>query len=118
MKTISYLLNDNLIIIEKGAYKVAIIYQLNYVVVVSLTYDVEGKPFVPLAKSCSNAGGAYYEWLHLIGRFICKNENSKYFGNPKTNEHLTNGNLRFDEFPRVLHIAEMAIQECRKNQVL
>ena len=55
MKTISYLLNDNLIIIEKGAYKVAIIYQLNYVVVVSLTYDVEGKPFVPLAKSCNNA---------------------------------------------------------------
>lgn len=83
----------NWVMFEKGGVQTIVAIRDRVALVVSATHRMANKaPFVPYVAYDGGDGGTVYEvYLHLIGKMARKNEDSKYFCNPRYNEHCRNG---------------------------
>lgn len=103
--TLCKTLGDNVCEISKGKFSVIVGFNDNFVVVTTTDMYINDQPFILLASQQPNKKLAYEKWLHVIGKMMVKEMDSKYFGNRRTYEHLNNG--RFDK-SRSLEILEFA----------
>lgn len=77
---------------KKGSNTNLIVLSHECVLVVDKNLEVNpGEPFIKLAYLYNRHEQAYEEWLHIIGKMCKKECTSKYFDNPKMEEHLSNG---------------------------
>lgn len=70
-----------------------------------------GEPFVKLVKVAKTPEDAYARWRHVIGKLSCKDSSSKYFGSPKEDEHMTNGNCPSFLISTVIDVTKQALIE-------
>ena len=66
--------------------------------------------FVLLGKEFQNSSDAYEHWLHVIGKLIKKDENSKYFAKRKKSEYLNNGTFSTCRKDDLLQLVQEAIE--------
>lgn len=77
--------------LSNGEYVLKVIKDVDYLVAVSMTHTINGEKFVPIAKRAVH--GTYDDFYKLVGKLAMKDVTSKYFANPKYEEHLVNGNV-------------------------
>ncbi len=95
--------------VSKGMFANLVLQSHEFVVVVDQRLTVRGTPFIKLAKEMSSSKEAYDEWLRVIGKLCKKDIMSKYFSNPKFDEHLNNGKFREQIVDTIVNMAEMAV---------
>lgn len=85
--------NDDIATVKKNGCPEVMVAKSDNMVTISQpsTQAPDGGPFIALVKCKEDSSAAYTEWLYLIGKMCKKEPDSKYFKNPKFEEHLING---------------------------
>ena len=96
IKTNTCLIANNAIYIKKDKSENGIIvfYEDNFVCVISTTKEIYGVPVILLLREKDPELNVYEKWLHVSGKMIKKDENSKYFVQP-IDIHLNNGTFSY-----------------------
>lgn len=112
--TRSWKINEEAIVIEKDGMSVIVVFNDHLVLVVDANTIIDGEPFIALSKKFETKSECYEEWLHVMGKMLKKNSNSKYFGSKKLEEHLNNGPLEEKDKKAALKLARNVSEEFKK----
>ncbi|MCM1215042.1 MAG: hypothetical protein NC548_11035 [Lachnospiraceae bacterium] len=88
--------NDNVVAVCKSGAPLVLVVKVDDMVVITQPLSMYrngqiNEPFVALVKQLPDTSAAYKEWMYLVGKMCKKRDDSKYFKNPKFEEHFKNG---------------------------
>lgn len=83
--------SDNITLIQKGRVNTVVFKDDDYVCVTSMTKYNGDKPFVALVQQIHDEKELTEKYRHVVAKMIAKEPDSKYFNNPKFEQHFKNG---------------------------
>ena len=104
--------------ITKDSTSIFIIKLKKFIIIADYKIHVNGERFIKLIKEEETEEKSYYKFMYLIGKMCKKEQNSKYFNNPKINEHFINGsfnNLSYNDRKNILKNVDIAIDIFQKE---
>ena len=118
-KTNCITVDDHTIIVEKDGIQDIVYYVGNSVFVAQPHTLVKNhRPFIPWAKVLDSEASAKEEWFRVVGKLIKRDADSKYFKNPKTEEHLNNGGELTDDDRKHFEVmVENVIDNCQAHKI-
>ena len=99
-------------IVEKFGTAVAVVLEDTTVMIVSLSTEIFGKPFIPLVKEMGTKEEAHIKFFYLVGKMCSKKPDSKYFKESVLEEHLLNGNPNHDRNTYYEDLASRIVELC------
>lgn len=83
--------SDDVTLVQKGRVNTVIFKADDYVCVTSMTKYHNDRPFIALVQQIQNADELTEKYRHVVAKMINKEPDSKYFDNPKFEQHFKNG---------------------------